>query len=187
MNQWDKYFLNICKMVASNSKCLSRQIGAILVRDNIVIATGYNGPPRGMPRCDKRWGDISDPLAKEPPVKLNGVVAHRDTVCPRQALGYGSGERLDLCPAVHAEVNCIASAARLGVSVKGSMLYMNAQIPCSNCMGVLVNAGVTCVIITDLDPYNKLALSILKHSNTTVRTFEGKTLNPLKHLEEVEL
>jgi len=175
MNQWDKYFLDICNAVASNSKCFSRKIGAILVRDNIVIATGYNGPPRDMPRCDKRWEDSHDPIVNTlfAGGYKEGELSDVEGRCPRQLLGFDSGERLDLCPAVHAEVNCVTAAARNGVSVKGARLYMNAQIPCSNCMGVLVNAGVSTVVITDLAPYNQLTAIILKHADIIVRTFDG--------------
>jgi len=177
MNSWDKYFLDICNSVASNSKCFSRKIGAILVRDNVVIATGYNGPPRGMPPCDKRWDNSDDPIISALPSETCDW-SNLDTrgKCPRQVLGYKSGERLDLCPAVHAEVNCVTAAARLGVSVKGAKLYMNAQIPCSNCMGVLVNAGVSGIVITDLAPYNSLTMAILRYAEIPVRTFEGEFL-----------
>ncbi len=55
LSGWDEYYYNICKQIARNSKCLSRKIGAILVKDKLIIATGYNGPPRGIQRCDERW------------------------------------------------------------------------------------------------------------------------------------
>jgi len=54
---WDEYFLGVCKTIASNSKCLSRKIGAIIVRDKSIISTGYNGPPRGVPPCFTRCND----------------------------------------------------------------------------------------------------------------------------------
>jgi len=131
MSPWDKYFLDVCKSVASNSKCFSRNIGAILVRDNVVIATGYNGPPRGALRCDQRWRDPNDPIRAALFAKGYNEESLLNTSgkCPRRVLGFASGERLDLCPAVHAEVNCVTAAARLGTSVKNSTLYMNAQVP----------------------------------------------------------
>ena len=126
--EWDLYFRNICDAVASKSPCHSRQIGAILVRDKSIVATGYNGPPRGVPHCDPE--------------------------CPRKALGYASGEGLHLCPATHAEVNCIVNAARLGVSTLGTSLFMNCILPCIECLKVLINSGVTEVVVDDTTPYS---------------------------------
>jgi len=146
MNRWDKYFLDLCGTVSSNSKCLSRQIGAILVQDRIVVTTGYNGPPRGVPHCKE--------------------------VCPRTALEYQSGEGLFLCPGAHAEKNCIASAARLGVSTLGTTLYLNTGVPCKDCMAMLINAGVVEVVCTELTYYDTLTQWMVEHSGIKVRTFK---------------
>jgi len=167
--KWDEYFLGICDRVAAHSKCRSRQIGAILVRDKVIISTGYNGPPRGFPECPERWQDGNDVLAYEA-----GALSNHSDACPRRVLGYGSGERLDLCPAVHAEVNCVASAARVGASVVNTALYMNAQIPCSRCLGVLIDAGVRTIVVTSLEPYDQLSRAIIHHSNLTIRDFFGE-------------
>ena len=112
--EWDRYFRSVCLAVASKSPCHSRKIGAILVRDKSIVATGYNGPPRGVPHCDPS--------------------------CPRREAGYRSGEGLHLCPATHAEVNCVINAARLGVVTLGTTLYMNAPFPCMECTKDLINA-----------------------------------------------
>jgi dCMP deaminase len=149
---WDKYFHKITEVVASNSKCLSRKIGAILVRDNVVICTGYNGPPRGVPHCEG--------------------------VCPRRAKGYASGEGLHLCPAAHAERNCIAHAARLGITVKGATLYMNSQIPCKDCLSELINAGVAEVVCTSLEPYDEMSKFLLAHSDIRIRAFKEGVDDP---------
>lgn len=139
---WNTYFIDICNTVAQNSKCHSRQIGAILVRDRVVIATGYNGPPRGVSHCEGE--------------------------CPRRAAGYRSGERLDLCPATHAEQNCIASAARVGACTKGATLYLNTVAPCKWCMGLLINAGVERVITAEPGSYDKLGLDMAKQAGIEV-------------------
>lgn len=121
--EWDLYYLGIAKRVGENSKCLSRKIGAILVKDNSIIASGYNGPPRGYIHC----GDKS----REPKKK-----------CPRKLLGYKSGEGLEICPAVHAERNAILSAAKIGTPTNGSTLYCYCGFPCKDCLIELINAGV---------------------------------------------
>ncbi len=128
---WASYFLTIADSIAANSKCHSRMIGALLVRDRIIISTGYNGPPRGASHCKG--------------------------CCPRQTAGYKSGEALEVCPATHAEQNCIASAAYVGASTKGSALYLNTVAPCKWCMGLLINAGVSMVITSQPGWYDDMA------------------------------
>jgi len=144
--RWDTYYNRICRAVASKSPCLSRQIGAILVKENVVVATGYNGPPRGYPHCIDS--------------------------CPRKAKGYASGEGLHECPAVHAEANCIISAARIGASVSGSILYMNCIIPCKDCMSLLINAGVWEIVVDDTVPYHEVSLSMAESANVKIRRFK---------------
>ena len=163
MNKWDKHFHNLCIEISKQSSCLSRQIGAILVRDNIIISTGYNGPPRGVPHCKFDF--------------LNRIEDSMKVVdnpkCPRQILGYKSGEYLDICPSVHAETNCLASAARVGAITKDTTLYMNCIIPCKSCFGLLINAGVKEIVVESLEGYDSLAKDfILPHSEVVVRTFE---------------
>ena len=101
----DDYHLAVCNTVATKSSCLSRKIGCIMVRDNCILCTGYNGPPRGVPHCgwDRWYAD--DEIAKH----ISLAVMNKDNgqTCPRQLLGAKSGERLDLCPAGHAERNVL--------------------------------------------------------------------------------
>jgi len=144
LKRWDTYFHKLCVAVASKSPCMSRRIGAILVKDNILISTGYNGPPRGYPHC---------------------------LSCPRKAEGFKSGEGLHLCPATHAEANCIATAARSGVSVFHSTLYMNCIVPCKDCMALLINAGVREIVINKLEPYHEMSLKMAGIANIKLREF----------------
>jgi len=125
--RWDKYFHDICVTVASKSPCLSRKIGAILVRDKSIISTGFNGPPRGIPHCGhERW--LVDQSLQYEVGRLTKDVNLPDfrNTCPRQVLGYKSGTHMELCPAQHAEENAVSNAARFGVSVIGSTLYMDS-------------------------------------------------------------
>lgn len=152
---WDQYFHDICVIVSSKSPCLSRKIGAILVRDNSIIATGYNGPPRGTIHCSER---ISTDLGKG-----NVVAFKKCSICPRRELGYSSGKGLEHCPAVHAEMNAVIAAARSGASTLDSILYMNCVIPCKQCMGILINAGIKEIVVDSCKDYDSMS-SILRTS-----------------------
>jgi len=143
---WDNYFKNLAYTVASNSKCLSRHIGAVLVKDKAIISTGYNGPSRGIPPC---------PGPK----------------CPRTALGFNSSEGLHLCPAAHAEANSIAQAARSGVSTSGTTMYVTCGVPCKNCLALIINAGIEEVVCTSLEWYDSLSPFIVEHSNLIIREY----------------
>jgi len=165
-DRWDKYFFNVCKVVASNSKCFSRQIGAILVKDKSIISTGYNGPPRGIPTCDKRW-EIDPNFKKQ--------FSTKDTVvekCPRHVLGFKSGEGLELCVAGHAERNALINAARQGISTIDTKMYMTCDIPCSPCLVEIINAGVEEIIVTGMTFYDELNSSyLLANSGLKVRVY----------------
>lgn len=117
---WDEYFIEIAKLVAARSNCISRKVGAIVVKDKMIVSTGYNGTPRGIKNCDeggcKRCND-----------KIVGKVQ--------------SGERLDECVCVHAEENALLQAAYNGVSLKGATLY-TSLCPCRYCTKHILNAGI---------------------------------------------
>jgi dCMP deaminase len=140
---WSEYFMEIAKTVSTNSKCYSRQVGAVLVKDKSIISTGYNGPPRGVGHCitpDGRPG------------------------CPRKALGYKSGEGLQLCPAGHGERNAIVNAARMGIKVSGTRLYCNCGLPCKDCMIEIINAGIKEIVTISHGIYDELSKRLLKES-----------------------
>ena len=120
---WDQYFLQLARQAASRSTCLRRQVGAVLVRDKRLLATGYNGSPRGTTHCN-------------------------DAGCLREQLGIPSGERQELCRAIHAEQNAIIQAALHGVSVKGATLYCTNH-PCVICAKMIINAGIARIVIAD--------------------------------------
>jgi dCMP deaminase len=167
--RWDKYFHDICITVASKSPCLSRKIGAILVRDKSIISTGYNGPPRGIPHCGhERW--LVDEALKDAAKHLDLRTKFRNT-CPRQVLGYKSGTHMELCPAQHAEENAVSNAARLGVSVIGSTLYMGSVIPCKNCYGTLINAGIVEIVVEKVEVYDKFTQFLIDNSDIKLREF----------------
>jgi dCMP deaminase len=165
---WDSYFLGICNEVSKKSPCLSRKIGALIVRDNYILATGFNGPPRKTPHCGY------DRAIKDQELnKLLQNKSHEEfgNICPRKALGYSSGTHMDLCPAQHAEENAITTAAANGVSVKGSTCYLNTVIPCQKCFGTLINAGIVEVVVVDLTVYDKYTQFLIDFSNIKIRLF----------------
>ena len=137
---WDEYWMHFAEQAAKRSKCLSRQIGCVIVRDNIILSTGYNGPPKGYTHCGAETGGL----------------------CPRKVKGYKSGEHLDECPATHAEANAIAQAASIGLRVNGGILYINTVTPCKSCMGILINAGISEIVFKVNDSYDTLGLHIAK-------------------------
>ena len=113
---WDEYFMGITEMVAQRSTCLRRKVGAILVRDKRIIATGYNGAPAKVSHCF-------------------------DIGCLREQQGIPSGERHELCRGLHAEQNSIIQAALHGFSVEGATLYCT-NMPCAICSKMLINARI---------------------------------------------
>ncbi len=113
---WHEYFLQLARQAATRSTCLRRQVGAVLVRDRRVLATGYNGAPCGVSHC-------------------------LDVGCLREQLGVPSGERHELCRAIHAEQNAIIQAAVHGVGIDGATLYCTHQ-PCILCAKMLINCGI---------------------------------------------
>jgi len=111
---WDEYFMKIARLVSERSTCLRRRVGAILVKDRRILATGYNGAPKGLVHCLQRG-------------------------CLRETIP--SGQRHELCRGVHAEQNAIIQAAVAGVSIEGATLYCTTQ-PCVLCAKMLINAGI---------------------------------------------
>jgi dCMP deaminase len=117
---WDDYFMTITREVSTRSTCVRRACGAVIVKDRRILATGYNGTPKGVPHC----GDVG---------------------CIREVRGIPSGSHHELCRGIHAEQNAIIQAALHGVAIDGSVIYTTHQ-PCVLCAKMLINAGVTEII-----------------------------------------
>lgn len=136
---WDDYFMEMAELASKRATCIRRKVGAILVRDNQVLSTGYNGAPRGLENCC----DLNE--------------------CLRQTLNVPSGEKHELCRAVHAENNAITQCAVNGVSCKGATLYVTTS-PCVMCLKQIINAGIVKIIASDAYP-DELSQKMLKESN----------------------
>lgn len=171
VKSWDEYFFNVCRQSARNSKCLSRRIGAVLVKDKSIISTGYNGPPRGVPRCDKRWFIDPEFIATYDTDKSIDLM---DTIgkCPRHVLGAKSGELTEMCVAGHAEENAILNAAWHGIATKGATLYLTCGIPCFRCVIKIINAGISEIVVTGLKFYDDNSKYLLNNSTVKVRLYD---------------
>ncbi|OUX38868.1 MAG: cytidine deaminase [Kiritimatiellaceae bacterium TMED266] len=117
---WDTYFLEIARVVASRSNCTRRQVAAVIVKDQRIISTGYNGTPRGVTNCFEGG-------------------------CPRAHSDAASGSELGNGICNHAEENAIIQAAYHGISVKDATLYCTLS-PCLLCAKMIINAGIKSVI-----------------------------------------
>lgn len=166
---WDEYFFKVCNTISENSKCLSRKIGAILVRNKSIICTGYNGPPRGVPHCDfSRY--IKDAYLFP---KIKGAdIGKLGEVCPRAIMGFKSGEGLDFCPAGHAERNVLVTAARSGINTNHCTMYMNCAIPCKDCLIEIINAGIKEIVVTKYEFYDRLSPYLLHNSELKWRVLK---------------
>jgi len=141
---FDEIFMRMALLMSERSTCLSRKTGAVLVKDNKVLATGYNGAPSKTKHCTELG------------------------FCKRRQSGYKSGEYKDeLCRAVHAEENCLLQAAKFGISSQDSILY-STNFPCTMCSKSIINAGVKEVIYFKDYP-NELSKNLLKEAGVKVR------------------
>jgi len=147
---WDEYFMQVADVVARRSTCIRRNVGAVIVKDKRILATGYNGAPTGLAHC-------------------------ADVGCLREELGIPSGERHEICRGLHAEQNAIIQAAKYGIPVEGSTIYCTAE-PCSLCTKMLINSGIVRIVFKEPYP-DDLARRLLAESNVTVVRFTGPDMN----------
>ncbi|HUV38177.1 MAG TPA: cytidine/deoxycytidylate deaminase family protein [Planctomycetota bacterium] len=138
---WDEYFMKITQTVAERSTCLRRHVGAVVVRDKRILATGYNGAPRGLEHCE-------------------------ETGCLREKKGVPSGERHELCRGLHAEQNALLQAASHGIRIEGATLY-STTYPSSLCAKMLINGGIVRIVAAEDYP-DAMAKEMLEEANVTV-------------------
>ncbi len=150
---WNEYFTAIVREVASRSTCRRRQVGAVIVKDKRILATGYNGAPTGLAHC-------------------------LDVGCLRDESEVGSGERHELCRGLHAEQNAIIQAALHGVSIQGAAIYTTNQ-PCTLCAKMIINSGLRRIFF--IDPYpDELAVQLLEEAQVK-QVQLGASGNTIKH------
>ncbi|MFY9175190.1 MAG: cytidine/deoxycytidylate deaminase family protein [Peptococcia bacterium] len=141
---WDEYFMEITSVVAQRSTCLRRKVGALLVKDKHILASGYNGAPSGLAHCDK-------------------------VGCLRDQMGIPSGERHELCRGLHAEQNAIIQSAIHGISIAGATIYSTTQ-PCVLCSKMLINAKIERIVYQGDYP-DDLSLTLLKEAGIELVKF----------------
>ena len=140
---WDEYFMGIAYLVAKRSPCLRRQVGAVLVKDKQILATGYNGPPSNTIHCE-------------------------DIGCIRSTKDIPSGERTELCRGLHAEQNVIIQAAKhVGGGIKGAILYCTT-FPCITCSKMIINSGIESIVYSEFYS-DALSFEMLGRSNIILK------------------
>lgn len=142
---WDAYFMHIATVVSHRSTCLRRQVGAVLVLDKRILATGYNGAPSGLRHC-------------------------AEVGCLREANDVPSGERHELCRGLHAEENAVLQAARYGIQIEGATVY-STHVPCVMCTKMLINCGIERVVAREPYPDN-LASDLLSEADITLEIID---------------
>lgn len=149
---WYEYFMLLAKLLSVRSTCNSRKVGAVIVRNNRVLATGYNGAVHGAPHC----------------------IDHGPDFCLRRSIGAHDADKYNYCISSHAEVNAVDQAARFGISLEGASLYCTLE-PCNWCFKQLIQAGITEIFFEE--PYeskNKefdLYWRGIMESNESIREF----------------
>lgn len=141
---WDIYFLRFAKLAATRSTCLRRQHGAVIVKDNQILATGYNASPSKLEHCERG--------------------------CHREELGIPSGQRYELCRSVHAEQNAIIQAAKHGVMINGATIYITG-FPCLICTKLILNSGITKIVVIDNMLPQHDAMQLLLSANMPIIQF----------------
>ena len=144
---WDEYFMTLATNVATRTTCLRRGVGAVVVKDRRILATGYNGVPSGIQHCSK-------------------------VGCLRKKLDVPSGQRHEICRGLHAEQNAIIQAARWGINISDSTVYVTTQ-PCVVCAKMLINASVREIVYKNPYP-DELAMAMLKEAGILLRVFSGE-------------
>ena len=135
--EWDDYFMEIAEVVKKRATCVRRKVGSLIVKDNRILATGYNGAPKNIKHCD-------------------------ESSCIRIKRHVPSGERHELCRGLHAEQNAIIQAAKHGIHIAGSTLYCTTQ-PCVICAKMIINAEIRRIVYKGDYP-DDLSKDILEES-----------------------
>ena len=145
---WHQYFMDMAFLVSKRSTCLRRKVGAIIVIENQIISTGYNGAPKHVRHCS-------------------------ETGCLRVQKKVPSGERHELCRGVHAEQNAIVQAAVNGICIANGSMYCTNQ-PCSICAKLIINSEIKTVYIAETYE-DKLALEMLAEADINLNLVNIET------------
>ena len=145
---WDDYFMELAQVVAKRSNCSRRHVGAVVMRNNHILSTGYNGTPHGVKNCFAGG-------------------------CPRCAGTTKSGSHLEECLCVHAEQNAICQAALYGISLEGATVYITLS-PCLTCAKLMINAGISEVVYDGQYEFLDTVKKMFKSSGVKYREYNFK-------------
>ena len=146
---WDNYFMNIAEQVKLRANCLSAKKGTIIVKDKMVISSGYNGTPKSIPHCN-----------------TGGCLR-----CTSRHLGkIKSGVYSEPCICCHSEENAIVQAAYNGVSTKGAILYTTFT-PCTNCSKMIINAGIK-EVVAKIEYPDDVGTALLRDAGVKLRVLK---------------
>jgi len=144
---WDEYFMRIALIVAERATCLRAKIGAVIVKDRSIVATGYNGSPAGHPHCT-------------------------EVGCLIYVSRNPDGEEEENCfRTIHAEINAIAQAAKHGVVIDGADIYVSAS-PCYHCLKTIINTGIKRVLYHQPYKIHRIA-GLIEHSSVELIQIPG--------------
>jgi dCMP deaminase len=156
---WHEYFMMLAKLVSVRSTCNSRKVGAVIVRHNRILATGYNGAVHGAPHCIDRGPDF----------------------CMRRSIGAHDADKYNYCISSHAEVNAVDQAARFGIPLQGASLYCTLE-PCNWCFKQLIQAGIREIFFEQVyESKNKefdLYWRQVMESDENIKVFQQVVISP---------
>lgn len=139
---WDEYFVEIAELASKRATCIRRKVGALIVQENNILSTGYNGVPSGIEHCTPE-------------------------TCIRNVRNIPSGQNLDICRGLHAEQNAILQAAKHGISIRGAKIYVST-FPCLTCAKMIINSGIDEIIYKE-DYQDDESKRMLKEANIKIR------------------
>ncbi len=146
---WDEYFMQITLEISKRATCFRRKVGAVITRENRIIATGYNGSPSKMKDC-LEFGK-----------------------CLRDELKIPSGSNLEMCRGLHAEQNALIQAAKFGISTDDSTCYITHH-PCIICAKLLISAGITRIVYYEEYPDREnITAAFFREAGVTIERFKG--------------
>lgn len=151
---WKQYFMNITYLIATRSSCSRRKVGAVLVKDKRILATGYNGAPKGLPHCQ--------------------TVPGSEYECLRNKYNVPSGQKQELCRGLHAEQNALIQAANYGVSTENAIMFCNLT-PCIVCSKMMINAGISKIFFDGNYPEG-IGLKMLEEAGVELERIEFKKI-----------
>ena len=149
---WDTYFMSIANVVATRANCSRRKVAAVIVSENRIISTGYNGTPRGILNCFEGG-------------------------CPRCSGNVVSGASLEECICVHAEQNAICQAAYYGIRLAGSTIYVTLT-PCLTCAKMIINAGIREVVYAGNYAFDEQTQKLLADAGVICRRYVAPEETP---------